>query len=288
MPLKGEEGFLLGCDPEIFLVDSDGNPVSAYGILPGTKEEPFAVEDGTVQVDGMAAEIGIHPAASWEEWEGRISNVLRQLEKMLPKGVSLCYEPAVRFSQSVMDAMPEEVKKLGCEPDFNAWTGKPNPAPDRSNDPLLACIGGHIHFGWFDKDNLASIYDEDHQRICFDFVKQCDWFLGAWAMRFDKNLERRQLYGKAGSCRVKPYGVEYRTLSSFWLRSRDMRMTVWNRAQEAIKMMPKMYLPKMYEKDNEKIVEFINSGTKKPRGYGYPLDTLGGFAADDIQIAVER
>jgi hypothetical protein len=33
------------------------------------------------------------------------------------------------------------------------------------------------------------------------------------------NIERRKVYGKAGEHRIKDYGIEYRTLSNFWLRS---------------------------------------------------------------------
>jgi hypothetical protein len=38
--------------------------------------------------------------------------------------------------------------------------------------------------------------------------------------------------------------------------------------------MPKLYLPKVYERDNDKIIEFINTGKKKPRGRAYPLTHL--------------
>ena len=59
---------LLGADPEAFVVLKDGGiPVSAHGLLPGTKDKPFPVEKGAVQVDGMAAEFNIEPAATEDE-----------------------------------------------------------------------------------------------------------------------------------------------------------------------------------------------------------------------------
>jgi hypothetical protein len=41
------------------------------------------------------------------------------------------------------------------------------------------------------------------------------------------------LYGKAGACRYKTYGVEYRTLSNFWVLSTDLRREVWERTMAA-------------------------------------------------------
>ncbi len=42
---------------------------------------------------------------------------------------------------------------------------------------------------------------------------------------YDKDTERRGMYGKAGAFRPKPYGVEYRTLSNAWL-SNDERISI--------------------------------------------------------------
>jgi len=52
---------LVGCDPELF-VKKDGVLVSAHGLVQGSKEHPFRVSKGAVQVDGMALEFNIDPA----------------------------------------------------------------------------------------------------------------------------------------------------------------------------------------------------------------------------------
>ena len=54
---------LVGCDPEVF-VAKGGKFISAHGMIPGTKKAPHKVERGAVQVDGMALEFNIDPAAS--------------------------------------------------------------------------------------------------------------------------------------------------------------------------------------------------------------------------------
>jgi hypothetical protein len=51
----------------------------------------------------------------------------------------------------------------------------------------------------------------------------------------DKNAsERRKVYGRAGDYRLPPHGIEYRTLSNFWLRSYPMMSFVFGMARMAV------------------------------------------------------
>lgn len=268
------EGFKFGCDPEFFLVSEKGEVVPAVGLIPGTKEEPFKVEHGAVQVDGLAAEFNIDPVSSHEEWERNIVSVMKQLKAMLPKGLSPHIVPHVRFSEEIMNSLPDEAKAMGCDPDFNAWTGKVNPAPDTSKDPLLRVAAGHVHAGWTEE---ASIVDDKHLKHCRDLVKQFDWFLGAWSMRHDKDLTRRTLYGQAGAFRPKPYGVEYRTLSNFWIGTPARRLAVWNRMQEAIEMMVDYFYPERQHTHSHVIIGLINKGQDlnwMQEDFRYPIVNL--------------
>jgi hypothetical protein len=100
-------------------------------------------------------------------------------------------------------------QEFGCSPDYNAYTEDENPRPDSRTN--LRTAGGHIHIGY---DNVAidtSLF----------LVKMCDLFLGLPSVLIDKDVDRRQLYGKAGAFRYKSYGLEYRSLSNFWLRTKD-------------------------------------------------------------------
>lgn len=256
--LRGVDGFQFGCDPEAFITDPEKNVVSAYGIIPGTKAEPHKVENGAVQVDGLAAEFNIDPVNSFEGWNGNIVSVVRQLKAMLPKGYGLLVVPSVRFSQSVMDAQPDEAKVLGCDPDYNAWTGEVNPTPDVSNEPLLRTAAGHVHVGWTEG---MPVTDELHGNHCRDLVKQFDWFLGAPSIRKDPDVTRRQLYGKAGSFRPKSYGMEYRVLSNWWIKNKESRLWVWNRMQGAVNFMAKREYSKVFGSYNETLVDAINTGS---------------------------
>jgi hypothetical protein len=61
-----------------------------------------------------------------------------------------------------------------------------------------------------------------------------DLFVGCQMIEFDKDTDRRQLYGKPGAFRKKSYGFEYRTASNAWIAS-DARMRwVWDQTERAL------------------------------------------------------
>lgn len=273
MPLLAMEGFKFGCDPELFVSDPNGRPVSAEGLLPGTKDNPYKVDFGAVQVDGMAAEFNTDPAHTFEEFNHNIVNVIRQLKGMLPTGYKLLPVPSIVFDKEVWDLAPENAKELGCSPDFNAWTGSVNPPPHDPDNPMLRTASGHLHIGWTDEESTSDL---QHVMNCRDLVKQLDWYLGGWSLKMDPDPTRRRLYGQAGACRYKPYGVEYRVLSNFWLSSKDRRLTVWNRMQMAIdNMRTKLYMPdKANGVGNEALIHSINFSERNElleRQFSFPL-----------------
>lgn len=245
VPVTPMKGFKFGCDPELFVTNGNGEFVSAEGLIPGTKEEPHAVERGAVQVDGMAAEFNIDPAETFQEFNDSITAVLKQLQGILPVGYNLHALPSVNFSQEVWDKASYNSKQLGCSPDFNAWTGEVNPPPQDLENPRLRTASGHIHIGWTDNREASDL---QHLANCRDLVKQLDWYLGSWSLTKDGDPMRRRLYGKAGACRFKPYGVEYRVLSNFWVLDKDLRLLVWNKMNNAIHCMRSEYLPDLGSK----------------------------------------
>lgn len=270
MPVRDAfPGFTFGCDPEVFIVGPDGNFVTAAGLIPGTKAQPYKVPDGAVQVDGMAAEVNIEPASTFSEFNRRIERVLGRLQEMLPEGHTWSAVPSVTFREEDFIKAPDEAKELGCSPDFDAWEGDVNPVPEPEN-PLSRCAGGHLHVGWRSDGDI----DAEHIENCRDLCKQFDWHLAHWAMRIDTDQERRKMYGKAGAHRIKPYGVEYRTLSNFWIVSRDRRLAVWNRMQNALYDMKERFLPEQYARANKTLVESVNTSVRSlilERNYRYPL-----------------
>lgn len=215
--------FTIGCDPEVFF--RNGNElVSVIGMLGGTKDSPFEFKEGFgLLEDNVAAEFNTPPANSADGFSNSIEVAMEYLSKLATdKGYSLSAAASGCFSMAQLSHPLAHV--FGCEPDYNAWTGRKNPRPF-ADDPTLRSCGGHVHIG---TDEFSTF--EEKRAV----IKACDLFLGVPSIRMDTDNMRRNLYGKAGAMRFKPYGVEYRTLSNFWIFNEDHRRWVYNQVSKSL------------------------------------------------------
>ena len=254
-------GMQIGADPELFIYDTNKNEfVCPDGLVPGTKEEPHKVDGGAVQQDGFAAEFNIDPCDNYPDFRDRILGVQDQLQKMLPSHLKLVPVASAQFSPEQWARASQQTKELGCSPDYNAWALNVNPPPKAED--MLRCAGGHLHFGWTDN---ADTSDKEYYKASIDLVRQLDWMLGAWSLYHDKDSQRRKMYGRAGSMRFKPYGVEYRTLSNFWLdrggRSNNLLLNTWNRCAKAIDLMATSHYPTEFASYNLSLIKAIDTST---------------------------
>jgi nucleoside-diphosphate-sugar epimerase len=92
----------------------------------------------------------------------------------------------------------------------------------------------------------AYSYDE---RIA---VLRCGNVFGPFDLNLDRIIPsvlmdegelRKQLYGKAGALRYKEYGVEYRTLSNFWIFKEELIRWVWRNTARALENVSMDYTP---------------------------------------------
>lgn len=232
--------FLVGCDPEVF-VKQNGVFKSAFGLIKGDKKHPQKVAKGAVQVDGMALEFNIDPAATDDEFVINVQSVFDTMKKMVPE-YEVVATPVAHFTPEYIKAQPAEALELGCDPDFDAWTQDANEKPNQLRPMRTA--SGHVHIGWTDG---ADITDNQHRAMAFAATKQLDFYLGLPSLFYDEDTERRSMYGKGGCCRIKPYGVEYRTLSNAWLLSEERMRWVFNAVQCGMnQMFSGEYLPEKY------------------------------------------
>lgn len=254
--------FTFGCDPEIFIKEN-GKPASAYGLIPGSKESPHKTEGGAVQVDGMALEFNTDPvqATDFEGFNARIVQQVKNLRAMVPENLSLSVEPVQEFGKEFLDTQPDDAKELGCDPDWNAYTKETNPRPDADNTTFRTGAG-HIHIGW---GADIPIDNKEHIEICAGFVKMLDPLVGFFMTYIDRDPRRRELYGKAGAFRPKPYGVEYRTPSNVWIRNRASREVVHFLMNRAIYYHSRGTTPTAVAAgcSSEEIVRIINEGDHK-------------------------
>lgn len=247
----------IGCDPEVF-VRNKRNFVSGHELIPGTKAHPYKVPNGAVQVDGMALEFNIDPAKNQEEFVYNVEFLLNVLKEMIPNNLKIAIEPVAHFKENYMEKQPAISKLLGCEPDFNAYTGNANDAPEEH--PTMRTAAGHIHIGW-NKNNKK--FDITHIEECQALVKELDYTLGIPSLLIDGNSERRKMYGQAGSYRPKPYGVEYRVLSNFWLKKELLIGWVYQQTYDTIiNLMTKKYIS-YYSKYGELAKYIINNNDIK-------------------------
>lgn len=220
---------LIGCDPELFLRDKKTKQiVSAHTLLPGTKLEPFKVPHGAIQVDGAAAEFNTDPADTFSKFVMNIRQVMTNLKERLPDH-EFVLEPTATFDPTYFKSLPDDVRELGCNPDFNAYTGQVNPPPD-GESTTMRTASGHIHVGWCKNVNPL---DDIHFDECRLVIRQLDYYVGLYTLLWDRDEKRRNLYGKAGAFRPKPYGVEYRTPSNVWLRTESIQSWIYNATTKA-------------------------------------------------------
>lgn len=202
----------IGSDPELFLIDAAGKYISAIGLIGGTKLQPrpIGMAGCAVQEDNVAVEFNTPPAETVDAFiEGIKFNLDYLTDFVKNKGLSLAIDASAIFPDDQLESM--EAKVFGCDPDFNTWTKKMNPRPEAKNASLRAA-GGHIHAGCIEEGIDP-----------WTMGQAMDLYLGVKSVGMDPDTKRRELYGKAGSVRIKPYGVEYRTLSNFWLKSPELQ-----------------------------------------------------------------
>lgn len=222
----------IGADPEIF-VARGGQLISGHTFPCGTKERPKILKYGAVQNDGMALEFNVRPSKTKVSFINNVVRVYKELEELVRNtdpAASLVVQPTAVFGKEYIDSMPDDVKELGCNPDFNAYDLMPNPKPNGNVD--FRTGAGHVHIGF---TRGVDPQDLEHATKCASFVKQLDYYLGLPSLSWDKDSQRRLMYGKAGCFRPKSYGMEYRTLSNAWLTDNKLMGFVYDRTVMAHK-----------------------------------------------------
>lgn len=235
----------FGSDIEFFLKTARGEFFPAIGLVKGTKQEPRPLGDGYfIQEDNVAVEFNIPVCNSVRDFTRAVSNGLMKCCNELPPTVTYTTEASAEFHDEYL--MSPQAREFGCEPDMCAWTRDFNPRPQSPNHRLRSA-GGHFHIGWNNPDMDTR----------FELIKACDVFVGIPSLSEDIDKRRRELYGKAGAMRIKPYGVEHRLLSNYWMFMPELTSAIATRYSQAIDFIN--YGHEIEKTDYEAIVHSINN-----------------------------
>lgn len=242
----------IGADPEVFLIDQkSGQFVSSIGKIGGTKHQPRQLErmGFALQEDNVAVEFNIPPTRTLEDFVEAIQwSIKRISDEVIPQGWDVTITPAAEFSDA--ELQHPSAHMAGCDPDYNAWTKRMNPRPQVAAGNLRTGAG-HVHIGVEPKPKFSREA----------FIKSLDLNLGVGSVLLDFDILRKQLYGKAGAFRPTSYGLEYRVLSNFWLKSKELTEWVYKQTHAAYSMVEQRG-EKFFDDIGSEIQECINTSNK--------------------------
>lgn len=215
---------LLGADPEFF-VSRRAAPETALpicGLLGGTKAAPVPIpglpEGYFMQEDGLAAEFNIPPVSDEDAFVNAVTSATSQVLAHLNRNLPPPSRYAVHASPSAVfdvSGLSPAALQLGCDPDLDAYAaGSKNPPVTRTQlmdvrrpGAEQRMCGFHLHIGYVDW--------LDYSLPPFVVAQLMDIVLGLRTVASGPSQGlRRQLYGRPGCFRVKPYGIEYRMLDN--------------------------------------------------------------------------
>jgi hypothetical protein len=236
--------FTIGCDPEFF-IEKNKKYISAIDKIGGSKAFPLPLprKGFAMQEDNVAVEFNIPPCKTKNSFVKAIKYSLDAIKEYIPDYDISTASAAVFDEDQLNDPRALE---FGCDPDFNAWTREMNTKPNAKNKQLRSA-GGHVHIG------------TELDRV--EIIRAMDLFVGVPSVSLDPGTLRRQLYGKAGAYRPQKYGVEYRTLSNFWIFHPTLVQWVYEQTQKAVLFVTDGN--KVDEQIGKHIQDYINNGNKK-------------------------
>lgn len=236
--ISASEYCYLGADIEFFFKKP------RFGIVPSEKYLPFGDnplegDNHTLHTDGFQGEVTAVHSHKRSELANNIWNGLDIVSNMAAKdNLVIDFSPSVTIKS--IEGLDDRTIEFGCSPEFSAWNdGEMIPQPCAMQP--IRTAGAHLHIGTtIDMDEVNKNPDDyDHKnqinfrRLKFHslitnekeglkLIQMLDIILGTTSVLMAKDYKnermRRMLYGSAGSFRFKPYGIEYRVLSPFFMK----------------------------------------------------------------------
>jgi hypothetical protein len=185
-------------------------------------DEGYAMQEDNVMVEFNTPPVssGIRFARAVRNGLSHINHVVRTTRLPIELDIGSC---ARLFDHGQLNN--PQAQRFGCSPDFNAHQqGQPCPTvkPEAlvDEDGAWRFAGGHVHVGY---ESAAPDF------VC---AAMGDVYLGLPSVSLDQQGIRRTLYGQAGRYRPTPYGIEYRTLSNFWIWDEGLSRQIGEHAMQ--------------------------------------------------------
>lgn len=247
----------VGSDPEVVLMNRQGQPISAPNVLkygPGEIEiRHNKTRFGNFYPDNANLEFSPNHGETKEEFVGNIRGLLTIAHNVIGPEYTMHAIPSLEFP--VKELEHPICAKFGCDPSYDSFEVKVNTVPKGAVKRQLRSAGGHIHLG----NGGGHDYLQDFKSQ-LETVNTFELIAGIPSLLLDNTkeaMQRRVLYGKAGDHRLKPYGVECRSLSNFWIAAPELTGYVYDLAQITGK---EMLEQNMKSFDKYKLPNVINKG----------------------------
>lgn len=265
---------VFGCDPEFFfskkgkIIGSEKiiNLETGLEYIPASSARPNNSNTvgnikGKIIVDGVQAELNPRPNTCRANLANELSYCFRAIKEELAKDplLSVEFKPTVKVTQKELKTLNPKSQVFGCAPSMNT-EGESKIKVNAKSYPYRSA-GGHIHIGAQD-DHIKKVIQQADK-----IIPMLDIVLGNTCVLIDKdpgNKERRKVYGRAGEYRMPSHGIEYRTLSNFWLQSYPLMSFVMSMTRYAVSVVEKGYEKEFFSLVNMKdIHKAINTNNQK-------------------------
>lgn len=257
----------MGMDPEAFITTEKGRIIGAEKLLKDKKPISAAgvhqfYEQNKIIPDGIQIEFNPMPRTCRAQVCYQLVASFRELKKQLDaNNMKASFTGVISVAKAELESLDADSRRLGCAPSLNVFDAA---ATVKVRDGYRTrSAGGHLHFGLMGaRPDQAADYPHFQPAV---LVPLLDAILGNTCVMIDtdpKQRIRRRVYGRAGEYRLPPHGLEYRTLSNFWLRSIYLSSFVMGLGRQVISALyyaPKAMTAMLGSIDMSKVRKAINT-----------------------------
>ena len=251
----------MGCDPEFFF-SKKGEIIGSEKIIP---KNGLMVQDqygnpleSKIVIDGVQAELNPKETTCRVFLSNNISRCFKQvLETMKLKedpDLTIDFTQTIKVNKKELASLSPENQILGCSPSKNAYTKKSFISVKNGAKYYYRSAGGHIHIGNYASNQYIKGALDNPKTL----IPLLDIMLGNTCVLLDRdpgNIQRRKVYGRAGEYRTPSHGIEYRTLSNFWLKNYKLAAFVFGLTRETVNILANSTKEHNYAKEIIKAVK---------------------------------